>query len=81
MQLLNIAAGGSAQVQQPGLQTAGQLGQSLSGLRSINQTGSYSSTSTTVGMNPFLKSFQESAGQSLGTFGRSGGKWNFGRSS
>lgn len=64
MQLLNVGVGGQAQVQQPLLTTSGQYGQSLSGLRSINQTGS--STNTTLGMNPFLKSFQQSLGQSLG---------------
>lgn len=57
-QLLNLAVGGQAQVQQPMLNTTSQLGSRLSGLRS--------STSTVTAMNPFLKSFQESAGKSFG---------------
>lgn len=57
-QLLNLAVGGQAQVQQPMLQTTSQLGGRLAGLRS--------STSTVTAMNPFLKSFQQSAGQGLG---------------
>ena len=59
LQLLNLGVGGQAQVQQPLLATSGQYGQSLAGLRSINQKGSGS----TIGMNPFLKSFQTSLGQ------------------
>jgi hypothetical protein len=58
-QLLNLAVGGQAQVQQPMLQTTSQLGSRLAGLRS--------STSTVTAMNPFLKSFQESAGKTLGS--------------
>lgn len=57
-QLLNLAVGGQAQVQQPMLHTTSQLGSRLTGLRS--------STSTVTAMNPFLKSFQQSAGQGLG---------------
>jgi hypothetical protein len=57
-QLLNLAVGGQAQVQQPMLQTTSQLGSRLAGLRS--------STSTQTSMNPFLKSLQQSAGQSFG---------------
>lgn len=57
-QLLNLAVGGQAQVQQPMLNTTSQLGQRLSGLRSV--------TSTQTSMNPFLRSFQQSAGQGLG---------------
>ena len=64
LQLLNLGVGGQAQVQQPLLTTSGQYSQSLSGLRSINQTGS----SSTLGMNPFLKSFQTSAGSGIGNF-------------
>lgn len=68
MQLLNLAVGGQAQVQAPAIQTAGQLAGSLAGLRSINTTGSSTGTSTTIGMNPFLKSFQQSAGTTFGKF-------------
>lgn len=59
-QLLNQAIGGQASVQSPMNQNAAQLGNSLAGLRS------YSGTSTVKAMNPFLKSFQQSAGQGLG---------------
>jgi hypothetical protein len=58
--LLNISQGQAAQVQQPILAGSGQLSQSLAGLRSTTGTG------TSVGMNPFLRSFQQGAGQSLG---------------
>lgn len=64
-QLLNLAVGGQAQVQQPMLQTTSQLGSRLAGLRST--------TSTQTAMNPFLKSFQTSLGQGLGSIpGRMG---------
>ena len=82
MQLLNLAVGGQAQVQQPIMQNNQMLGQGLAGLRTMNQTGS--STQTTIGMNPFLKSFQTSLGNTLGSFrapiGNSGGGFNMGRS-
>lgn len=65
-QLLNLAVGGQAQVQQPMLNTTSQLGSRLAGLRST------SGTSTVTAMNPFLKSFQTSLGQSLGS-GQFGG--------
>lgn len=73
-QLLNLAVGGQAQVQQPLLATSGQYGQSLAGLRTVNQSGSQ----TTIGTNPFLKSFQTSLGSSLGsgTFGNTKGIWS-----
>lgn len=63
--LLNLALSGQAQVQQPVQAGANTLSQSLAGLRSVNQT----SSSTQTSMNPFMKSFQQSAGQSLGSFG------------
>lgn len=63
LQLLNLGVGGQAQVQQPILGVSGQLGGRLAGLRSINSTG----TTTTMGMNPFLRSFQTSAGNALGS--------------
>ena len=56
-----------------------KYGQSLSGLRNISQTGS--SNNATYGMNPFLKSFQQSAGQSLGSnfqFKKQDGMFSFG---
>lgn len=63
-QLLNIAVGGQAQVQAPILSQSAQLGQNLAGLRTV--TG----TSTTTSMNPFLRSFQTSFGENLGSFGK-----------
>src|SRR3990167_7748159 len=64
MQLLNLATGNAAQVQTPILAQSSDLGGRLAGLRSVNQTGN--SNTTTKSMNPFLKSFQQSAGTSLG---------------
>lgn len=61
-QLLNIGVGGQAMPLQLGTNTAGQLGGRLAGLRTGTSTGS----STTYGMNPFLKSFQQAAGQAYG---------------
>src|SRR3990167_9415251 len=45
-QLLNLAVGGQAQVQQPIIGQAGALGQRLAGLRSVNQTGTTNQTTT-----------------------------------
>lgn len=67
MQLLNQAIGGQAQVQGPALQNTAILSNSLAGLRSINQQGSTTSNMTQKSMNPFLRSFQTSAGQTLGS--------------
>lgn len=64
-QILNQAVGGQASVQQSALNTTSQLGSRLAGLRS--------STSTVTAMNPFLKSFQQSAGSTMGkSFGYMG---------
>ncbi len=67
MQLLNLATGSSAQAQAPMLTNTGQLGSSLAGLRSTSSSGS------TIGMNPFLKSFQTSLGSSIGKWASPGG--------
>lgn len=74
-QLLNLALGGQAQVQQPIIGQAGMLGQRLAGLSSISQTGN--SSQTTLGMNPFLKSFQTSLGGTLGSPGFKVGGFGF----
>lgn len=70
-QLLNLAVGGQAQNQAQIGAGRGQLGSSLAGLRStttdVNQTFA----------NPFLKSFQESAGKTLGSPGFSSGPFSF----
>ena len=66
--MLNLGVGGQAQIQSPLLQQSGQLGSQLAGLRSTTQTQ--------TSMNPFLKSFQTSLGNTLGspTFGFGQGK-------
>lgn len=62
LNLLNLAVGGQAQIQAPIQSQTSQLASSLAGLRSVSGTSSASS------MNPFLRSFQESAGSGLGNF-------------
>jgi hypothetical protein len=64
-QLLNLAVGGQAQIQQPILAQSQALGGRLAGLRSTNTSGTGSTTNTS--MNPFLKSFQTGLGSSLGS--------------
>lgn len=66
MQLLNLATGNAAQVQQPVLAQSADLGGRLAGLRSVNTTGQ--SNQTTSSMNPFLKSFQTGMGTGLSKF-------------
>lgn len=61
LNLLNLAVGGQAQIQAPIQSQTSQLGSSLAGLRST------SGTTTQTSMNPFLKSFQQSLGSSLGS--------------
>jgi len=76
--LLNLALSGQAQVQQPLLAQSQILSGRLAGLRSTSSTGnvsgSGSGTQTLTSMNPFLKSFQQSAGQFIG----SGGNFSWG---
>lgn len=73
-QLLNIAVGGQAQVQTPQISQSGILSQRLAGLRGFS--GTTTGNQTTIGMNPFMKSFQQGLGQSLG--GGSFGALKFG---
>jgi hypothetical protein len=74
---LNLALSGQAQVQQPALGAAGQLGSQLAGLRSVNQSGTTSSMSTQTS-NPFLNSFYSSLGQGLGSLpGKAAGAMKF----
>lgn len=61
--LLNLALSGQGQVQAPLLAQSQMMGNQLAGLRSMNTQG----TTTSYGMNPFLKSFQQSMGQTLGS--------------
>jgi len=63
LQLLNIGVGGQAQVQAPLLQQEGTLSTQLAGLRSTTTNTNYTQ------MNPFLKSFQQSAGENIGNTG------------
>ena len=76
--LLNLALSGQAQVQQPLLAQSQILSGRLAGLRSTSSTGnvsgSGSGTQTLTSMNPFLKSFQQSAGLFIG----SGGNFSWG---
>ena len=76
-QLLNLAVGGQAQVQQPILGGAGILGQQLAGLRPVTQTGTATGTTAVTQMNPFLKSFQTSLGQTLGSPSFAAGPFGF----
>lgn len=61
LNLLNLAVGGQAQIQQPILAGGASLGQRLAGLRSISTTGRETMTS-----NPFMESFYGSLGKGLG---------------
>lgn len=61
--LFNIASGGQSNLQSQYQNSTNTLSNSLAGLRTVNQSGS------TIGMNPFLKSFQQQAGKSTGNFG------------
>lgn len=70
--LANLAGGQGAQVQAAGLQQSGQLGNQLAGLRTVNTSG------TQTFANPFLKSFQQSAGQSIGGLAGQGVSGAFG---
>lgn len=58
--LFNLASGGQSNLQGQYQSNTNNLTSQLAGLRTINQSGS------TIGMNPFLKSFQTSMGSYLG---------------
>ena len=68
--LFNIATGGQSNLQQQGTQLSATLGSQLAGLRST--------TTTQKSMNPFLLSFQQSAGKTLGSPSFSMGPASFG---
>ena len=72
-QLLNLAVGGQAIPQATNLANTQTLSSSLQGLRSINTTGN--GTNTTLGMNPFVNSFEQGFG---GAAGKGLGVWGFG---
>lgn len=67
--LFNLASGGQSNLQGQLQGGVNSLSSQLAGLRTVNQSGS------TIGMNPFLKSMQTSAGQSfnLGQYSWAGG--------
>lgn len=68
-QLLNLALGGQAQVQQPAISQAGMLGQRLAGLTRFSTTGSQTGTSATkTRENPFLLGAQ-AAGMFFNPYG------------
>jgi hypothetical protein len=71
LNLLNLATGSSAQIQQPINQRYSTLAPSLAGLRSNNVSGV--TTNTTLAMNPFRKSFATQGGNFAG-----GGFFKFG---
>ncbi len=73
LNLLNLAVGGQAQIQQPVIATGGTLGQRLAGLRTTTTTGATTTTS-----NPFLESFYGSLGKTLGSPKVSAGPFSFG---
>lgn len=58
--LFNLAAGGQSNLQGQYQSNTNNLTSQLAGLRTTTTSGS------TIGMNPFLKSFQQSAGKTLG---------------
>jgi len=62
--LLNMALGGQAQVQQPLLAQSANLGSRLAGLRSISASGTQT---TSGGMNPFLSAGLTAAGTAFGS--------------
>lgn len=82
LNLLNLAVGGQASIQQPVLSTGQQLTQALAGLRTQNVSGTTTTNSTQYGMNPFMKSFQTSMGQVpatiMGRFGQGTGMYGGG---
>ena len=63
--MLNLGLGGSGSQQGIGAAQTQGLGGQLAGLRSTY--GTQSSNQTTLAMNPFLKSFQQAAGNYLGS--------------
>ena len=72
--LFNLASGGQSNLQGQYQGSTNALTSQLAGLRQTN------SNQTTIGMNPFLKSFQQSAGKTLGSPKFSAGPFSFGGS-
>lgn len=77
LQLLNLATGNAAQVQTPVLAQSADLGGRLSGLRTVNQSGT-STTNTQSNQNPFLNGITSGLASGIGTgLGGSFGKKYF----
>lgn len=72
--LFNLAAGGQSNLQGQFQNNTNNLTSQMAGLRTINQSGS------TIGMNPFLKSFETSLGKTLGAPKVQAGPFTFGGS-
>ena len=70
--LFNLASGGQSNLQGQYQANTNNLTNQLAGLRTVNASG------TTMGMNPFLKSFEQSAGQTLGSPKAQFGPFTFG---
>jgi hypothetical protein len=66
LNLLNLALSGQAQIQSPIMSQAANLGGRLTTLGSTTTQGTTTTNAVQKGMNPFLKSFQTSAGSGLG---------------
>jgi len=69
LNLLNLAVGGQAQVQQPTLATSNMLSQRLSGLRNVSQTGTMNGTSVRkydFFTSPFTHQYMQSVSQAVG---------------
>lgn len=58
--LFNLASGGQSNLQGQYQAGTNNLTNQLAGLRTVNQSGS------TIGMNPFLKTFESAAGSTVG---------------
>jgi len=71
LNLLNLAVGGQAQIQQPVLQGQSQLSSNLAGLRSVNTVGTTQATQ----YNPFISGsgILSGIGTGIGVFGALGG--------
>lgn len=67
--LLNLGLDFGGQQQQLGTQAQNVLGSQLAGLRTM--TGTNNQSQTTIGMNPFMRSFQQGLGSGLGSLGTS----------
>lgn len=70
--LFNLASGGQSNLASQYQNNTNNLTNQLAGLRTTNTSGS------TIGMNPFLKNFEQSAGNTLGAPKFQAGPFTFG---